>query len=52
MKEIGLPKNAPKSVKMKDEAMDKKMGVREGSVKDLKADRMMMFLSMKKKKKK
>jgi len=52
MKEIGIPASAPKSVKMKDEKMDKKMGVREGSPKDIKADRMIMFLSMKKKKKK
>ena len=41
-KEIGIPKNAPKSIKKKDEEYDKKHGLKEGSAKDLKADRRLM----------
>lgn len=46
-KEIGIPKNAPKSVKKKDDAYDKKHGLREGSKADLKADRKLMRASKK-----
>ena len=41
-KEIGIPKNAPKSVKMADEKMDKAKGIKEGSKADLKADKALM----------
>ena len=41
-KEIGIPKNAPKSIKKKDEEYDKKHGLKEGSAIDLKADRRLM----------
>ena len=41
-KEIGIPKNTPKSVKKKDVAYDKKKGVKEGSKEDLMADKKMM----------
>jgi hypothetical protein len=41
-KEIGIPKSAPKAVKAKDAAMDKKTGVKEGSPRDLKMDRAIM----------
>ena len=41
-KEIGLPKNASKAIKAKDEKFDKKHGLKEGSKADLKADRRLM----------
>ena len=41
-KEIGIPKNASKAAKKADEAMDKKKGIKEGSPKDLKADKAIM----------
>ena len=46
-KEIGIPKNALKSVKKKDDAYDKKHGLKEGSKADLKADRKLMRASKK-----
>jgi len=42
VKEIGIPKNAPKRAKMADERLDKKKGIKEGSPKDLKADKEIM----------
>jgi len=41
-REIGIPKKAPKAVKMADEKMDKAKGIKEGSVKDMKADKAIM----------
>lgn len=41
-KEIGIPKNAPPSIKKKYEAMDKKLGIKEGSKEDLAKDRKLM----------
>jgi hypothetical protein len=41
-KEIGIPKNAPKAVKKADEAKDKKLGIKEGSPRDLKEDARLM----------
>ena len=41
-KEIGIPKGASKVIKAKDEAYDKKHGVKEGSRKDLAADKRLM----------
>lgn len=41
-KEIGIPKGASKAIKAKDEAYDKKHGVKEGSRKDLAADKRLM----------
>jgi hypothetical protein len=38
-KEIGIPKNAPASVKRADDKMDKAKGLKEGSKADLKADK-------------
>jgi hypothetical protein len=49
-KEIGIPSNAPKSVKKKDEIIDKKHHVREGSPEDLKMDRKIMREAKKKRK--
>ena len=46
-KEIGIPKNAPASVKRKDDAYDKKHAIKEGSKADLKADRKLMKSSRK-----
>jgi hypothetical protein len=40
--ERGMPKNAPAKAKKMDEAMDKKKGIAEGSVPDLKADKATM----------
>jgi hypothetical protein len=52
-KEKGLPKNAPPSVKKKDDKMDRDKGIREGSKSDLKVDKQLMleYLSKKKKRK-
>ena len=46
-KEIGIPKNAPASVKRKDDAYDKKNGLKEGSKADLAADRKLVKQSRK-----
>ena len=46
--EKGIPKSAPKSIKKKDEAYDKKMGIKEGSPADLKKDRALMKMANKK----
>ena len=32
LKEIGIPKNAPKAAKKADEKMDKAKGIKEGSL--------------------
>ncbi len=39
MKEKGIPKDAPKAIKRADEAKDKKLGIKEGSKKDLALDK-------------
>ena len=41
-KEIGIAANAPKAAKKADEVKDKKLGVKEGSKADLKADKAIM----------
>ena len=41
-KEVGIPKNAPPTVKRKDDAYDKAKGLKEGSKADLKADKKLM----------
>ncbi len=41
-REIGIPKGAPKAVKKADEAKDKKLGIREGSPRDIKEDKKLM----------
>ena len=46
--EKGIPKSAPNSIKKKDEAYDKKMGIKEGSPADLKKDRALMKMAKKK----
>lgn len=51
-KEIGIPKNAPKSVKEKDDRFDKEHHLKEGSKADLKADSKLMREYAKKKGKK
>jgi len=39
IKEVGMPKNAPKAAKVADEKMDKAKKVKEGTPADLKADK-------------
>ena len=48
-KEIGMPKGASKAAKAADARMDKKMGVKEGSKKDLAMDKKIMAKYGKKK---
>ena len=48
-KEVGIPANAPKAAKKEDERKDKKLGIREGSKADLRADRAIMAKYSKKK---
>ena len=41
-KEIGIVRSASKKAKQKDEKIDKKNGIKEGSPADLKADKVIM----------
>lgn len=42
MKERGIPKDASKAIKKADEAKDKKLGIKEGSRRDLSEDKKFM----------
>lgn len=42
LREIGMPKNAPKAAKREDAKIDKAKGIKEGSKADLKTDRAIM----------
>ena len=41
-REIGIPKGAPKAVKKADEVKDKKLGIKEGSPRDISEDKKLM----------
>ncbi len=41
-REVGIPKGAPKAVKKADEAKDKKLGIKEGSKRDISEDKKLM----------
>ena len=42
MKERGIPKDASKKIKKADEAKDKRLGIKEGSKRDLAEDRKLL----------